>query len=527
MGYPVRTINLSIKSAEFRSNGSNSKINVIGMVEHDFRQYESNGKSLPGHIDPDRVKDNLILYLDKKFQKQLGISDKEINFFTSFTTFESYFNNINNIENTYNYLLDVYEKEKKHRNHMAEKYPWLKSDAPHFTGFIINFSKLAQKDIFEKIGIERMSQRVKNFCIDFFERIMGVELIYLVGHFDESAPHYHGLVTNYRKYNFQYKHFEQILNDPYFRFLTEKYFVADLIEKFARGLWRTFSGTFATSAEIVKKSPYRLPFSFLQDITHYAFKDIGFERGKSKAERLAEGEPLWKLIARDVKTLHEDLPREIELKKQELNAILDTIVILNNEKEKIEQEILEIQNKIHEEFEKLNQIKTEQQEQIKQHENFIQQLMNTKKQLKMEISDLNKEKEEITHKIKKLSQENIVYSEDEFIFLKLIQDLIKAQSTYELYEIFDKIRHNKLFKIMILADKYATMLYNIEEYEQKDIEATKQALKEYLAEKKIEIVEEIITDEDVRQFKEKAEDNEIKKTTILANILKKVNTSKA
>lgn len=488
MGYSVRTINLGIKSAPFRSDGG-SKINVISMVEHDFRQYEANGKSLPKHIDNSRVKDNLILYLDKNFQKSLGID--KINFISDIDRFEPHFSNINNIENTYNHLLKEYEKEKKDR----EYFTWLKSTAPHFCGFIINFSKLAQKEIVEQLGIERMSYRVKSFCLDFFERIMGVKLIYLVGHFDESAPHYHGLVTNHRKYSYQYKKPEQILNDPYFRFLTEKYFIADLIEKLANGLWRTFSGTFTSSPDTVKKSKYCLPFSFLQDVTHYAFKDIGFERGKSKAERLAEGEPLWKLIARDVKTLHEDLPKEIELKKQELGAIVDTIVMLREEKEQIEQELLSIKNRVANELKDLEETQNNYKENVRV--------------LKLEIGKLQSEKEELLQQIKKISETPDVYSQDEMWFLTLMRQLIESKTIDEIYEILEKLKHNKLFRLMMHADNYTAMVLNPQAYSKEQIDASRETIKSVLEDKGIHITE-ILQEEEEKEIIEKEKERERK-----------------
>tara|TARA_R110000851_G_scaffold35316_1_gene92954 strand:- start:369 stop:1124 length:756 start_codon:yes stop_codon:yes gene_type:complete len=50
----------------------------------------------------------------------------------------------------------------------------------------------------------------------------------------------------------------------------------------------------------------------LQDTAAAAWEDLGITRGKPKAERIADGEPVSAWRHRTVKQLHEDLPREIE-----------------------------------------------------------------------------------------------------------------------------------------------------------------------------------------------------------------------
>jgi hypothetical protein len=50
----------------------------------------------------------------------------------------------------------------------------------------------------------------------------------------------------------------------------------------------------------------------MQDIAGRVFNDHGITRGTPKAERIARGEDASKTVHRSVKTLHKDLPKEIE-----------------------------------------------------------------------------------------------------------------------------------------------------------------------------------------------------------------------
>jgi len=58
----------------------------------------------------------------------------------------------------------------------------------------------------------------------------------------------------------------------------------------------------------------------LQDIAGEVYKQHGITRGTPKAERLARGDDLSKIVHRSVAELHRDLPAEIEAKRREIEA---------------------------------------------------------------------------------------------------------------------------------------------------------------------------------------------------------------
>ena len=79
-----------------------------------------------------------------------------------------------------------------------------------------------------------------------------------------------------------------------------------------------------TSAVTFKGSKVRMQPSDcarLQDIGARIFAHLGIKRGTPKAERQAKGDEWNKINHRTVKRLHEDLPREISQKEQELAIV--------------------------------------------------------------------------------------------------------------------------------------------------------------------------------------------------------------
>ncbi len=63
----------------------------------------------------------------------------------------------------------------------------------------------------------------------------------------------------------------------------------------------------------------------LQDVAARSWADLGIKRGKPKEQRKADGESPDKYIHRSVRRLHEDLPKEIEERQQELYALYAAI----------------------------------------------------------------------------------------------------------------------------------------------------------------------------------------------------------
>ncbi|MEM1668515.1 MAG: hypothetical protein QXM53_07655 [Thermofilaceae archaeon] len=511
MGYPVKTVNLNILSIPFRKVSSAQKWDVIQALEHDFRQYEYLGKPLPKHINQDKISDNLILYINPYILKKM-----QLPFITKILTFQDLKNNfIQKVDETLKIFAEINEKEKEKRRYLEEKTK-IKITANPFVGFVINFSKLAQKEIIEKVGINYIANSVKDFVLTFFEDLMGAQVLYLVCHLDESAPHFHGIIKNFRNYKYKFNSKKDLIEDVYFNYLLERLRLIDLRQKIANGLFKTFSGSFSSNIEEIKnENSHKLPFSFLQDVPALYFSDLGFERGKSKQERLAEGEPYWKIISRDVKTLHEDLPKEIAFKKEELRLISDLVAVLTEEKEKLTKEktylekekekIVEEKTNLEKELENIQTYKiqiekelAEKKEKIKsiekkieekekelffleeecikikklhenkeklltKIENKIEKKKGELKRLRMEYENLKKKEEELWNEINQLRREKVC-SEDELEFIYLIRQILKTTSLEEIEEIEEKLRQHKFLQLLQLAKTH------IEELQSKKLE---------------------------------------------------------
>lgn len=503
MGYPVRTVNLNIMSLPFRKVSSAQKWDVVQALEHDFRQYEYLGKNLPRHINEHKVKDNLILYINPFIAKKLQLQPTVGKTFK----FEELKDLTQRVDETLKVFAEINEKEKEKRKYLEEKLK-IKITANPFVGFIINFSKLAQKEIVEKLGIEYIADKVKNFVLTFFEDIMGSQVLYLVCHLDESSPHFHGMIKNYRTYKYKFVRKKDLIEDVYFNYLLEKLRIIDLKEKIANGLFKTFSGSFSSNTtELKRPDSYKLPFSFLQDITALYFRDLGFERGKPKEERLAEGEPYWKIISRDVKTLHEDLPKEIAFKKEELKFVTDLLLSLNGEKEKLleekrllEEELMNLQihkekieKVLKEKEEKLKNIEKEINEKEKEFffldekckeitdkyaqkekslielENELEKIEKRIKELKIRYNSLKKEEKDLWEEIRKLRKEKVC-SEDELEFIFLTKQILNSSSLEEIEKIEEKLKNHKFLQLLQMAKEHIDKLQmkeakNAEDYE--------------------------------------------------------------
>lgn len=103
---------------------------------------------------------------------------------------------------------------------------------------------------------------------DFASR-HGVRLLWAVGHHDETTVHYHAM-------------FENIMEN----------------------------------GKALRLS--RADLSHEQDIAASHFSHLGLVRGKPKRQRIADQEPTSNWVNRNVKQLHDDLPREIELAREQL-----------------------------------------------------------------------------------------------------------------------------------------------------------------------------------------------------------------
>lgn len=75
-----------------------------------------------------------------------------------------------------------------------------------------------------------------------------------------------------------------------------------------------------------------------QDIAAIAWSDLGIERGKEKALRIAEGDSFAKTIHRSVRALHEDLPRELAELQAENARLKEANLQLATELSKLNEE---------------------------------------------------------------------------------------------------------------------------------------------------------------------------------------------
>lgn len=93
----------------------------------------------------------------------------------------------------------------------------------------------------------------------------------------------------------------------------------------------------------------------LQDIAADAMHEEGLNicRGKPKIDRIRDGEPMNKIIHRNVRQLHLDLPSEIELKKQQITKIDKEIEEILQKEEKNRQYLERANQKYQSELAKL------------------------------------------------------------------------------------------------------------------------------------------------------------------------------
>ena len=154
---------------------------------------------------------------------------------------------------------------------------------------IITFGKEAQEIVMK--DRERLNELydniVKRICQEY-----GTKCFQLVAHFDEQAPHAHFVL----------------------RMMNRDGTLLDLKQK---------------------------DMKHIQDIAGEVCREMGFDitRGKSKDERIRDGEPMHTYVHRSVRELHNMLPHAIEEKETELKKLEEQISKLTEEKERLNAEI--------------------------------------------------------------------------------------------------------------------------------------------------------------------------------------------
>lgn len=152
----------------------------------------------------------------------------------------------------------------------------IKSDAATSTDIIITFGKGAQ-DLFDALPVEAQDAAYRAVA-ERVTRELGLPLTGLAAHRDESAPHAHGQTLAY---------------------LPDGRAVSNAIRAAERAKIQTWAGE-----EIARHVP-------------------GIVRGKSKVDRIKDGEPRHKTRNRRVKELHQDLPEQIEDKRRDLDQLVE------------------------------------------------------------------------------------------------------------------------------------------------------------------------------------------------------------
>lgn len=154
---------------------------------------------------------------------------------------------------------------------------------------IITFGTEAQKIV--TVDRERLNQLyanvVKRICEEY-----DTGCIQLVAHWDEQAPHAHFVLRMMRKD--------------------------------------------ATLVNLKQNDMRRI-----QDIAGEVCKEMGYDisRGKSKEERIHDGEPMYKYIHRSVRELHYMLPKAVEEKEKELKSLEEEVAQLSTIKQNLTDEI--------------------------------------------------------------------------------------------------------------------------------------------------------------------------------------------
>jgi hypothetical protein len=163
----------------------------------------------------------------------------------------------------------------------------MRSDAAVASCFIITFGKAAQP-IFEALPKAQQNAAYEAVA-KAVASLLGSEVTGLVAHRDETAPHAHGQMPAYRPDG--------------------------------RPLSKVLTPSMAKQ---------------VQDVAAQAIADFApmIVRGKSKTQRIADGEPRSKTIHRSVQQLHSDLPKEISEKAAEVEK-LQTRITKMRAKEKL------------------------------------------------------------------------------------------------------------------------------------------------------------------------------------------------
>ncbi len=242
---------------------------------------------------------------------------------------------------------------------------------------IITFGMEAQKIVMA--DRERLKQLYENI-VKLICQEYGTACIQLIAHFDEQTPHAHFVL----------------------RMMNKDGTLLDLKQKDTK---------------------------HIQDIAGEVCREMGYDisRGKSKEERMRDGEPMHQYVHRSVRELHHVLPNAIEEKKAEKDSLEEEIAHLKTVKQNL---VDEIQN-----------LEEQRNKRIKDIEDKERLIAKAQRQL----DELKRQGEEESEKAKRLEKRITTYErriENSEKELSDLDDQLEAKRT-ELMETENKILENK------------------------------------------------------------------------------------
>lgn len=239
----------------------------------------------------------------------------------------------------------------------------LRSDAAISTELLISFGKDAQPHV-NKLSIEQQNTMYEDIVQAVRERI-GANLLGLVVHRDESAPHAHATFSSFSEFG-----------TPLSKICTPSVLseIQDLVN------------------EIGQKHVPEI------------------QRGVSKKDRIARGDDQSKIVNRSVKQLHEDLPKEIQTAEKELALTLSKIDESRAKLEKAEELRRKAEQKRKEaeqkaqDFEKLKKRAETYERRAETAEAALEALEAQKQQLQQQIADLQSKHTELAERERRAQQ---------------------------------------------------------------------------------------------------------------------------
>ena len=376
---------------------------------HDLRLYSP--ERLPKHVDPGRTKNNRILFA-------LGDLPKTK-------------------EEVANWVKTLEEENRQLFKHLKEMGVIAKNQgykiARPYVGGILTLSHEAQKDLRQNGNLFNKFLEYATEYLQLLAKALGTDLLYAVAHLDETAPHVHFAFRN-----LSYK-------DPDPEAL-KKLGWEDLAPKLQKAKGKAISNLFHGDDgfnEINGVRDYQIHFSRLQDSLEF-FRPLGFGRGVRKKERMARGEPYWKVINRSVRELHEDLPKEIKLKRSELAELEREVELKKEELEMLERE----KNRL---LEELRQTAKKEVEKFKEAlANLSKNYEEFKELTTIFVDRATDEIETLKEEVKRLKEENETLRKETE---SLKNELLKAKETEKKLKGLEKAFLEEIAQVKVLKKK--------------------------------------------------------------------------